>query len=252
MLRPARARDASRRSALMRLQRCRPVELSSQRVHTLVVIDVLRMTSTASVLMRRASATGLAVAATFHDLAGLPQPAPSYLLVSELADASWPGAWIDNSPARAASHPLDGRTPLLVTTNGTRALLAAAACAERVLLASFLDLRAVARHLRAAAPPSVLILPAGNIERDEACIEDDLCADALQTFLAGDEPDLPACAAQIRADARIRRRIAREEGFAADLDLALESDPGAPVLAFHPRQGGVGHIGPLTCGDSNE
>jgi 2-phosphosulfolactate phosphatase len=224
----------------MRIQRCRPVELSSQRAGTVVVMDVLRMTSTAAVLMSRPSCMGVAVAATLGDLERLPRPVSDCVLVSELACASWPGAWVDNSPVRVSRMAFGERTPVLLTTNGTRALLAAAACADRVLLASFLDLHAVARHI--AAEASVMLLPAGHFASGERRIEDDLCADALELLLAGREPDLAEYAALIRAHPRTRRRALAEPGFEADLDLALQGGPCAAVLQFQPLDAGVGHI----------
>jgi phosphosulfolactate phosphohydrolase-like enzyme len=137
---------------------------------------------------------------------------------------------------------LGARTPILVTTNGTRTLLAAAACTNHVLLASFRDLHAVARHIAARGMSDVMLVPAGHFTSGEARIEDDLCADALRSLLSGREPDLAASAAVIRADRRVRRRIESEPGFAADLDLALESDPHPAVLEFQPLDAGVGHI----------
>ena len=226
----------------MRIQRRRPVELSSLRAGTAVVMDVLRMTSTAAVLARRPSCAGMAVAATLDDLERLSLSTSECVVVSELSGASWQGTWVDNSPARVSGVVFGGRTPVLVTTNGTRALLAAAACADQVLLASFLDLHAVARHLLAMGAPSVVLVPAGDFARGEACIEDDLCADALASLLSGAEPDLAASAALIRAHPRIRRRIDAEPGFSADLDLALESDPCAAVLRFQPLDAGAGRI----------
>lgn len=228
----------------MRIQRLRPVELSSQRADTIVVMDVLRMTSTAAVLMRRPSCARVAVAATLDDLDRLPEPLSDLVIVSELA--SLPrlglGACVDNSPAQVSRMDLGERTPVLVTTNGTRTLLAAAACADRVLLASFRDLHAVARLLAAMAKPSVVLVPAGDFARGEARIEDDLCADALASLLAGKEPDLAACAAAIRADPRVRRRVEAEPGFAADLDLALQGDLGAAALEFQRLGAGTGSI----------
>ena len=230
----------------MRIQRRRPAELSSRRAGTVVVMDVLRMTSTAAVLMRRPSCKGVAVAATLEDLPLLSQPLSDYVVVSELAGASrlGLGACVDNSPARVSRMTFGERTPVLVTTNGTRTLLAAAACAERVLLASFLDLHAVARHLAAMATPSVVLSPAGDFAGGEGRIEDDLCADALQELLAGREPDLAASAAIIRAHPRVRRRVAAEPGFPADLDLALAThgDPRAAVLEFQALDTGTGNI----------
>jgi phosphosulfolactate phosphohydrolase-like enzyme len=233
----------------MQLQRRRPVELSSQRVTTVVVMDVLRMTSTAAVLMSRPSCMGVAVAATLEDLERLSQPVSDCVVVSELVGESWPGTWVDNSPARVSRMAFGERTPVLVTTNGTRTLLSAAACADHVLLASFLDLHAVARHIAAMATPcrdeaasSVVLLPAGHFASGEGCIEDDLCADALELLLAGRAPDLAEYSAIIRAHPRVRQRVEAEPGFSADLDLALQGDPGAAVLKFQPRGAGVGHI----------
>lgn len=186
----------------------------------------------------------VAVAATLDDLGRLPQPVSDCVVVSELVSASWPGAWVDNSPARVSRMAFGERTPVLVTTNGTRTLVTAAACADHILLASFLDLHAVARHLAAQAPSeaSVVLLPAGDVARGEGCVEDDLCADALELLLAGREPDLAESAAIIRAHPRLRRRVEAEPGFAADLDLALHGGPCAAVLKFQPLDAGVGHI----------
>lgn len=218
------------------------MESCSQRADTAVVMDVLRMTSTAAVLMRRPSCAGVAVAATLEDLARLPRPVSGCVVVSELGHAPWPGEWVDNSPAQVSRLAFGERTPVLVTTNGTRTLLTAAACADQVFLASFLDLHAVARHLAALAPPSVVLMPAGHFASGGARLEDDLCADALALLLAGEEPDLAASAARIRADPRVRWRVEAEPGFSADLDLALQGDPGAAVLKFEPIDAGAGHI----------
>lgn len=207
-----------------------------------MVIDVLRMTSTAATLMRRPACAHVAVAATLEDLPGLAIPASACVVVSELLSAAWPGAWVDNSPARVSDMDFEGRTPVLVTTNGTRALLAAAACADEVLLASFVDLHAVARYIDEQAITSLALLPAGHFVTGEARIEDDLCADALASLVSGDEPDLATMADRIRADARVRRRVEQAPSFSADVDLALTSDPGARVLQFHALGAAVGRI----------
>jgi len=226
------------------LHRLRPGEPFPANVGTVIVIDVLRMTSTAAVLMRRPSCASLAVAGTLDDLAELSLPAPACVVVSELVSDRWPGTWVDNSPSRVAAVPFGERTPVLVTTNGTKALLAAAASADRVLLASFIDLHAVALHVREGAPRSVAILPAGHFSTGEARVEDDLCADALALLLDGREPDLSAIASAIHADPRVRRRVLTEPDYAADVEVALLPDRGASVLSFHAQRAslGVGRI----------
>jgi phosphosulfolactate phosphohydrolase-like enzyme len=220
--------------------RRRPADLSSLRAGTVVVMDVLRMTTTAAVLLSRPSCDRVAVAATLEALQFLKRPTSELVIVSELAAASRWAQRVDNSPAQVSSMAFGDRIPVLVTTNGTQALLAAAACAERVLVASFRDLHAVARHL--SFSESVVLVPAGDLASGEGRIEDDLCAEALESLLAGREPDLSAAAAAIRADPRTRRRAERERGFLADLDLALQTDPRAAVLELQPGGRGTGNI----------
>lgn len=222
--------------------RLRPGTAFPAHVDTIVVIDVLRMTSTAATLLADPARTHLAVAATLDDLPRLGLSADDCVVVSELVSAAWPGAWVDNSPDQVRTFPFGARTPVLVTTNGTRALLAASACASRVVLASFVDLRAVVRHLRAAAPASVGILPAGHFASGEARLEDDLCADVLALSLAGGEPDLDAPAESIRADARVRRRAETHPGYATDVSLALRPRPDAGVAVFEAVDVGVGRV----------
>src|SRR5262249_19289123 len=144
----------------------------------------------------------LRLVATPTDLERLPDRAGGYLIVSELDGARASGEHIDNSPTQAQTVRLEGRLPVLVTTNGTRTLAAAAARAKRVLLASFLNLGALARYLR-ARQGSVTIVPAGKFERGEAHVEDDACGEALAALLAGERPDLGALERRIRAAGRV-------------------------------------------------
>lgn len=227
----------------MELLRRRPADLPVPRVDIAVVMDVLRMTSTAAALMRRPECASVAVAATLDDLARL--PAGDRVLISELAEAERLGTRIDNSPAQASRVDLVGRPPVLVTTNGTKALLAAAGCAQRVLLGSFNDVHALARYVASMGAARVLLLPAGHIATGRGCIEDDLCADVFDALVHGRDVDVGAAAATIRADPRIVRRCEVEAGFEADLDLALQCDQGSVVLEFLALDTAVGNIVPV-------
>lgn len=229
----------------MEILRRRPADLPVPHVDIAVVVDVLRMTSTAAALMRRPSCAAVGVAATLDDLDRLPDAPGDLVIVSELADAERLGTRIDNSPAQASCMELVGRRPVLVTTNGTRALLSAAGCAERVLLGSFNDVRELAQYVAAAGASRVLLLPAGHIPSGQDCIEDDLCADAFEALVLGRDFVLSEAAAVIRADARIARRCEAEAGFESDLDLALQCDSDAVVLEFFALDNAVGNIVPV-------
>ena len=61
-------------------------------------------------------------------------------------------------------------------------------------------------------------------------------------FSLGTDPDIDAALTRIRADTRVRRRLENEPGFSADLEMALENDPGAAVLKFNITDVGVGRI----------
>lgn len=197
-----------------------PGLLGEERLESAVVIDVLRATTTAIVLLAR-GVPAVRVVATADELAGLPPG--DYLVFSELASARASSlACVDNSPATAEEVDLAGRVPVLVTTNGTRAVAAAMRCAREVLVAGFVNLASTARHL--APADRVTLLPAGDFAAREIRTEDERCADALEEILAGRAPDLPALVAACRDDARVKRRIARHPELLRDVDIALAVD----------------------------
>lgn len=228
----------------MRVDRIHPARLSEMEedLGAAVVIDVLRATSTAIALFT-SGAHRVEVVATPGELRSLPAPpgASRYLVFSELDESRAAGLeCLDNSPALAAEVSLVGRLPVLVTTNGTRALAAAVPRARDVLVASFGNLTAVAHHLAASAE-HVTLLPAGDFAGGEPRTEDELCADALADLLAGRSPDLPALIEAVWQDARVQRRIARHPELVRDVEIALAVDrhPAVPRLAADPGSRGL-------------
>jgi phosphosulfolactate phosphohydrolase-like enzyme len=205
-----------------------------------VVFDVLRATSSAAVLVHRGAA--LRVVETPALLRAMTAPKPGeYLLVSELG-VDHAGARIDNSPVAAQNVQLGGHTPVLVTTNGTRALLAAAARSRAVMAASFLNLSATYMHILHTAPARVTLLPAGDFASGLPHYEDEQCAAALTAMLAGESPNLTALAASCRGDARIQRRLAHEPELANDLDLSFTPDRCPVAMRFVTDAPGMGWI----------
>jgi phosphosulfolactate phosphohydrolase-like enzyme len=204
----------------VRVDRLLPGLLGDQALEAAVVIDVLRATTTAIVLLAR-GVPAVRVVATSDELAALPPG--DYLVFSEL-DAARASRLpcVDNSPATAEEVDLAGRVPVLVTTNGTRAVAAAMRCARDVFVAGFVNLASTAHHLRAAG--RVTLLPAGDFAAREIRTEDERCADALEQILAGQVPDLPALIAACRDDARVQRRIARHPELVRDVAIALAVD----------------------------
>jgi phosphosulfolactate phosphohydrolase-like enzyme len=81
---------------------------------------------------------------------------------------------IDTSAAVAAT--VEGKTIVMTTTNGTRALQACRN-AQRVLVASFLNLRATAHWIKEHQPDRLLLVCSGT--EDQPALEDVLAAGAL-------------------------------------------------------------------------
>jgi 2-phosphosulfolactate phosphatase len=88
---------------------------------------------------------------------------------------------LGNSPREFTRGAVAGRTIVMTTTNGTRALRACAS-AGRVLVGSFLNLGATVDSLFGAVPDHVLLVCSGTFE--EAAFEDVLCAGAVCDLLS--------------------------------------------------------------------
>jgi len=83
---------------------------------------------------------------------------------------------LGNSPREFTADKVHGRTIVMTTTNGTRALRACAG-ARTVLIGSFLNLRATTNWLRDKNPQHLILVCGGTFE--EPALEDILAAGAL-------------------------------------------------------------------------
>src|SRR4029079_16621690 len=95
---------------------------------------------------------------------------------------------LGNSPRELSDERVRGRTIVMTTTNGTRALRACVG-APLVLLGSFRNLRALAERLRASPPRRLLLVAAGTGE--DAALEDKLAGggpfERLAAFFAASQ-----------------------------------------------------------------
>ena len=208
-----------------------------------IVVDVLRATTTATVLCHRLGE--LCVARTPADLGNLPDRPGGYALFSELADVNNSDIpRFDNSPIQARDVALDGRTPVLVTTNGTLAVGLAARFASEVLLASFVNVSAVVDYIRTRCVATVALMPAGNVKQARACIEDDGCADSIAALLCQAPVDMSAIIAACHREGRIIERRATEPNLGADIDLCFDVDavPAVPRVVGAADQGWFGVV----------
>src|SRR6266487_6981844 len=148
-----------------------------------VVVDVLRATST----IAQALASGyrrVLCCAEIEDALALRAQIPDSLVGGERKAVQVEGFDVGASP-REFLEPR-AETLILSTTNGTRAVVAAAASSGEVLLGSLLNLDAVAAHARARGEDTV-VLCAGY--KDAFAIDDAYCAGRIVALLDGDPSD---------------------------------------------------------------
>jgi len=134
-----------------------------------IVIDVIRATST----ICQALASGyerVFCTAEVEEARALREELGEGVLGGERKAVRIPGFNLGNSP-REYLEPL-GRTLVLSTTNGTRAVLAAAQRSERVLVASLLNLAAVVEQVRGAEVDAVVVCAGvqGALALDDAYV----------------------------------------------------------------------------------
>jgi 2-phosphosulfolactate phosphatase len=162
----------------------------AERAPTAVVVDVVRASST----IVQALAAGyrrVLCCAEVEEARRLAAELDGAVLAGERKAVAIPGFDLGNSP-REFTEPL-GETLVLTTTNGTRAVLAAAASSETVLVGSLLNLEAVAAAARDGG--DVEVVCAGVQGR--FTIDDAYCAGRIAELLGGDRSDAAEAAVRL-------------------------------------------------------
>ncbi|BBN94225.1 2-phosphosulfolactate phosphatase [Deinococcus grandis] len=145
-----------------------------------VIIDVLRATTTAVTYLER-GADALLLTATPEIALNLRTEGSPYLLGGERGGLPIPGFDFGNSPVEAAGQNFTGKTVVMNTTNGTGAAHTAAQSGKHIFLAALTNAHAAARRARAAATEEIAIVCAGTDEH--VGLEDVYAAGVLAEYL---------------------------------------------------------------------
>jgi 2-phosphosulfolactate phosphatase len=196
-----------------------------------IVVDVLRATST----IAQALASGyerVFCCAEIEDAVRLRKELGEGLLGGERSAVKIEGFDVGASPREFLGEPV-ARTVIFSTTNGTRAILAAAGRCEEVYLASLLNLSAAARAARESGE-DVAIICAGF--QGAFALDDAYCAGRIVRLLDG-EPRDAAKAAGLIADGfpdphrALLARTYGPPGLEEDIQFCAQED----VLDVVPR-----------------
>jgi 2-phosphosulfolactate phosphatase len=143
-----------------------------------VVFDVLRATTSMLTALANGASAVFPVS-TIEEAVGRRRMDPSVLLAGERGGRRIrEGAEFDlgNSPREFSREAVGGRTIVMTTTNGTRALRACSRAA-RTLAGAFLNMGALVREIRRMRPQSLLVVCGGTM--DQAALEDAAAAGML-------------------------------------------------------------------------
>lgn len=155
---------------------------------TVIVIDVFRACSTIATALD-AGARAVVPVPDGEEAGKMASnlDASSFLLGGERDGIKIDGYDLGNSPLEYTSERVSGKTVILNTTNGTRALSKATA-ARHLVVGSFLNARRVTDYVREQGRDAAIVC-AGR--RDRASLEDILCAGLLLDRIWGEEPPSP-------------------------------------------------------------
>lgn len=163
-------------------------ELSEPAPSQVVVIDVLRATSVIVTALAHGALGVIPVAEVDEAFAWGKRCSGPIILGGERQNLPIPGFDCGNSPSDYRSSRVVGRTVILATTNGTRAIVAAKHSEARsVSIGALYNVGSLAAHL-ATIGEDVLLLCSGT--EGLASLEDIVCAGALAQTLSVSGADL--------------------------------------------------------------
>lgn len=198
-----------------------------------VIIDVLRFTSSAAYALA-AGARSIATCETVEQARAVAGYRPGTLLAGERQAVKPPGFDLGNSPLEFTAAAVRGRDIAWTTTNGTRAIATAGAPHRDLLLASPVNLSAVAALLAPRLGEDAVVAVACSGREGGFALEDAACAGHLVARLRrtlgdaltmNDGARASACiheaygedSARLFRDAQHGRWL-RDHGFGSDLE----------------------------------
>jgi 2-phosphosulfolactate phosphatase len=180
---------------------------------TVVIIDVLRASSTMVTALQN-GAKGIIAVEDMDDASKISHnlDAQSFLMSGEKNGVTIEGYDLGNSPLEHTEEVVKGKTIILNTTNGTKAIRRCS-LADQIIIGSFLNLKAIVDYLQ-TLDEEVLLVCAGW--RGRLSLEDMLCAGNIIYEL---------CGGQLTAEARDGAKVAfgLYEKFGDDIENSIKS-----------------------------
>ena len=213
------------------------------RVPIAIVVDVLRATSTI-VQALDAGYRRVFCCAEVEEARALREDLISAVLAGERGGQAIPGFDLGNSPSEFV-RPL-GEQLVLTTTNGTRAVVTAAAGCDAILIGSLLNLNAVAAAAAELAEDATVVC--AGVE-GAFTLDDAYCAGRIVQALGGTRTDAAEAAVRVAdsfptAEEGLRAaQNPRQEGLDEDIAWCAQENVSAVVPRFLGMRGAAAEVG---------
>lgn len=207
----------------MKIQKLDFVEGAIKAKGSVIIIDVFRAFTTACYAFAN-GADKIIASAEIEKSWQLQRQMPGALLVGERGGKMIEGFDHGNSPTEIARVDCTGRTLILNTQAGTQGM-ANATSSKQLFTGSFVNAKATAQKVLAAAPSEVSLVRMGAAAIRNSD-EDDLCCDYLESLILGLPFDVSKIKPILRASSCSDRFFDDTKPWspAGDFELCLEID----------------------------
>ncbi len=160
---------------------------SKKQLRVTIVIDAFRAFTTACYVLER-HPTAYLITPKCTTISRLTSSYPGALLIGKPEVGFDTIYHIPNSPTRVKETPVTERTVLHRTEAGAKGIMLAET-SDLILATAFVNVEATARYLSKITNPKIIIVPMGH-EGQTPSLEDNLCAEYLESLLQGGKSNL--------------------------------------------------------------
>lgn len=198
-----------------------------------VVIDAFRASNTILAILEK-GAEDIYIPSSNKQIDRLIREFPTSLYFGEVGGEQVDGADCDNSPSKAYKLNLEGRTIILSTSRGSRAV-SSLKNAEKILIACFGNAKAVSAYLSKVSSKNITFVACGE-EHGKRAIEDYECARYIQSLIEGKQTDYEQITSSIAKGTGANRLL--RNGQLEDLNFCLNLDY-SRIIPIARRRGNI-------------
>lgn len=197
-----------------------------------VVIDTFRASNTILAILERGGSE-IYIPSSSKQADKLSKGCTNFLYFGESRGNKLPEADYDNSPSHAYRLNLEGKTIILYTSRGSKAI-SAPKDAKEILVACFGNAEAISKYLSRTPSENIALVACGE-EHGQRASEDYMCAQYIRSLIEGTPLDFNIIREEISRNSGANRL--RRNGQLDDLNFCLQLNYSAVIPKAERREG---------------